>query len=1132
MPAVLVSIIAGALAGAAACAAILRFGAFARAAPPAPATKVISPTSVEPAGGPGDVAVDTTAPAIALQALVRALTGPAEDVGDPRELLDMPQFQAVVAALSKPDTPLDLLRQHALGANWPAACAAFVVLSQRPDRQSLCEEVLRQLPSIRPYVLLFALGYLNLLEQRPPPGAAVMAAQSWWEHNPVIPGYFQDYFAQAADLGDQPDFGGRLDQQADFDAGAITALLGKIQHPLALALAEQLRRWQDTRVDRTFLATVGALWNPAEPDPLLVEPAAWRAQLETAEAAIRQTNPRSVLVTGDPRTGKTAFVELLGGRLQQHGWTVFATSGVQLMAGQIYIGQLEERIRQVLEALHARRKLIWYVPDLAHLADSGSHKGQAASILDQIFPAIAAGNLIIVGESTQKAAARLFQARPALRALLQVSPLEPMAEDAATGLAAQVCERIQDRTGLQISSATVSTAMDLAQHFLGSGQSPGAVMELLKRTAARSIADGLPSLTPESVIMTLSQVSGLPAAVLDTGQRVDLAEINSFFSRRVIGQDEAVKTLVDRIAMLKAGLVDPGKPIGVFLFAGPTGTGKTELAKTLAEFLFGSPDRMVRLDMSEFQAVESTAKILGQKGETEGDSLIDRIRKQPFSVVLLDEFEKAHPNCWDLFLQIFDDGRLSDVNGREADFRHCIIVLTSNLGATAHQGGGLGFGRQAGGFSGDQVLRTIGQTFRPEFINRLDKIVVFQPLSRDLMRGILNKELARVLERRGLRDRDWAVEWEASAIEFLLDRGFSPEMGARPLKRAIDQHLLAPLAATMVEHRVPEGDQFLFVRSDGARIEVEFVDPNAREAAEDVPNDPDLNTAQSLPAIVLRPLGSAAEGSILSGAWRDLEQALADDAWCARVDSLRLKLADPSIWSRDDRFATFTAVELADRIEEAAQTAGRLFRRYRTAGAAPHSRELSGRLALQLYNVRQGMEDFASDAPIDAVLRIEPALDTGDDSKDAAAWRARLYEMYRLWAGKRRMQVREISTASHRDAPILVVAGFGAFRILSPEAGLHVLEEGGPGGARRIAARVVVAAGPDPTPDGGGDLDAMVRRLAAQPASTTIIRRYQQRPAELVRDIAGGWRSGRLDAVLSGDFDLIGAVKRLGKAAA
>jgi ATP-dependent Clp protease ATP-binding subunit ClpC len=541
------------------------------------------------------------------------------------------------------------------------------------------------------------------------------------------------------------------------------------------------------------------------------------------------------------------------------------------------------------------------------------------SILDQILPAVAASDLIIIGEVSRTAATRLFQSRPSLRSLIEVLTLQPMDEEETLALAGEVGKRIVKHLGLVVSPQAVEATMELAQHYLGDGQLPGAALELLKRAARRSVQAGDKALTVDSVLDALSQLSGLPRIILDTSQKVELQEVREFFASRVIGQDEAVKSVVDRIAMLKAGLTDPGRPIGVFLFAGPTGTGKTELAKTLAEFLFGSPDRMTRLDMSEFQTQEATSKILGQRGESEADSLIDRIRKQPFSVVLLDEFEKAHPNCWDLFLQIFDDGRLSDANGREADFRHCFIILTSNLGATAHRSAGLGFRPSADAYGGEQVLRAIALTFRPEFVNRLDKTIVFRPLSRDLMRGILHKELARVLERRGLRERSWAVEWESSAIEFLLDRGFSPEMGARPLKRAIDQLLLAPLAATLVDHRFPEGDQFLFVRSNGKQIEVEFVDPDAEPAPSAAP-EAEADSHLSLASIVLRQTGSATERASLGAFWREMSDEMAAPTWIAVGQELRLALSDPAIWasrSRAHRRTFVPALQNSGRVQRA-----------------------------------------------------------------------------------------------------------------------------------------------------------------------------------------------------------------------
>ena len=595
----------------------------------------------------------------------------------------------------------------------------------------------------------------------------------------------------------------------------------------------------------------------------------------------------------------------------------------------------------------------------------------------------------------------------------------------------------------------------------------------------------------------------------------------------MIGQNEAVTAVVERIAMLKAGLNDPGKPIGVFLFAGPTGTGKTELAKVLCEFLFGSVERLIRLDMSEFQTPDSTAKILGSpEAPVATDSLINRVRKQPFSVILLDEFEKAHANVWDLFLQVFDDGRLTDQLGHVADFRHTIIILTTNLGATAHRGSGLGFGTAAADtFSSEQIMRAVGQTFRPEFQNRLDKVIVFHPLTRDLMRGILKKELDLVLQRRGLKDRVWAVEWEASAQEFLLEKGFSPEMGARPLKRAIDQYVIAPLAATIVEQRFPEGDQFVFVRSDGRAIQAEFVDPDSDAPSAGSAQGTASGEPPALPAMMLAPAGTAAEANALDKEYAAIDEMLDAPEW----EDLKIAISEPmraaDFWSRPDRHRTLARLALMDRVKAAASTARSL--RERLAKGTRHtgksSRELVSRLAQQLHLIKEGMRDVREDAPIEVALCIEPAFDKPGDNRLTRDWCAAVAGHV---SGAGRASVTCSSPRSPAsvpgDPPLLLISGFGAHRCLSREVGLHVLDlaEDDKRGSR-ATARVCLTVAPL------GDVPEhrlrglLLQALQQQSRPQTIVRRYRADPSPLVRNMNGSGRTGRLDAVLQGDFDLI-----------
>ena len=406
---------------------------------------------------------------------------------------------------------------------------------------------------------------------------------------------------------------------------------------------------------------------------------------------------------------------------------------------------------------------------------------------------------------------------------------------------------------------------------------------------------------------------------------------------------------------------------------------------------------------------------------------------------------------------MFDDGRLSDAAGQVVDFRHCLIILTSNLGATAHRSLGLGFAPQADLFTTEQIMRAIAQTYRPEFQNRLDKVIVFRPLTRELMRGILRKELAGLLERRGFKDRAWAIEWESSALEFLLEAGFSPEMGARPLKRAIDQHVVAPLAAIIVERRFPEGEQFVFVRSDGEAIQAEFVDPDRDVAAADGLGAEPAAPPAALAPMILAPAGTQEEFQALEAEHGRIERTLSSAEWQELKTRLSGDMAAADFWNRPDRFDTLARFALMDRVKAATETAQSL--RARLARGArpprPYSPELVGRLALQLHLIKQGISDAFDNEPIELAFVTEPVFDASGDKPAAIDWCRKLSSMYRAWGDKRRMHVSELPRAGAKDeAPVLLVNGFGAHRVLAREAGLHVFEatEGArPGDGTRAA---------------------------------------------------------------------------------
>jgi ATP-dependent Clp protease ATP-binding subunit ClpC len=1059
------------------------------------------------------------------------------DAAHPSALYAHKQFIEAVGLLALPSVPLAVVMQYVEGNSWSLASAAIAALRKRSDRGEAVERVLVQCGHYAPWAMYFALDFLADAEPRVPVGAPLTHAKDWWVDSRWMPNMFRDYFVRCAGQGDEATFG-----SAHFASGmsphdTIRKFLEQITHPFVAALIRELDGLRlpatptaSTATTKTYatLSAVGRFWLPQQGIDTLVEPDGWREALALAESTLRQDPPRSLLISGEPLVGKTSFLKLLAQRLAADAWSVFEASGADLQADQVYIGQLEGRIRQVVDELAKGHKLIWYVPDIVQVAMSGRHSGQSATMLDQIMPAIAAGRLIVWCEATAKGTARLVQLKPSLRGLFETVTLDALPPKETFWLVRDVIAELDSWANIQFDPDCAKVALDTASQYLGTSGLPGSALFLLKLAATRAEQTGEP-IPARRVLETLSQISGLPVSMLDTREQLDLKSIRDFFTARVIGQDEAVEAMIARIAMLKAGLNDPNKPIGVFLLAGPTGTGKTELAKAVSEFLFGSVERMIRLDMSEFQTHEAISKILGQSSASaiEADSLISRVRKQPFSVVLLDEFEKSHSNVWDLFLQAFDEGRLTDAMGQVADLRHCLIILTSNLGATAHRSIGLGFAPQADEFSKDQVLRAIALTYRPEFRNRLDKIIVFQPLTRDLMRGILKKELAALLERRGLKDRAWAIEWESSALEFLLEKGFSPEMGARPLKRAIDQYLVAPLAAIIVEKRFPEGEQFLFVRSDGEGIQAEFVDPDADVAAPDQSSSVAPAVSPALASMVLAPEGTQAEFTALQAEYDGIERTLESGEWENLKESLSGEMSLVDFWSRPERFNTLARLALMDRVRSATETADALRTRLARGSRRlrPYSAELSGRLALQLHLIKEGIKDAVDDAPIELALTIEPVFDGAGDRQATLTWCRKLTSMYRAWADKRRMHISDVASRSRdKETPILLISGFGAHRVLASEAGLHVFEPF-EGSGNRVTARVRLAAVPLGDVPAAKERRLAIEAIEAAPRPNNVVRRYREEPP-LVRDAAGRWRSGRLDLVLGGAFDLLQAGQR------
>jgi len=388
------------------------------------------------------------------------------------------------------------------------------------------------------------------------------------------------------------------------------------------------------------------------------------------------------------------------------------------------------------------------------------------------------------------------------------------AEKAAVQGTAHIKEEL-DRARLEMETAR--RAGDLARM---SEIQYGRVPELMKRLEAASAAEHAEKkllrnkVTAEEIADIVSKWTGIPVSKMLEGERDKLLRMESAIEKRVVGQDEAVRAVSDAIRRSRAGLSDPARPLGSFLFLGPTGVGKTELCKALAEFMFDTEEAMVRIDMSEFMEKHSVARLIGAPpgyvGYEEGGYLTEAVRRRPYSVILLDEVEKAHPDVFNVLLQVLDDGRLTDGQGRTVDFRNTVIVMTSNLGSDVIQQMA---GEERYREMKDAVMEVVRVAFRPEFINRLDEIVVFHPLAREQIRAIAGIQI-RYLEQR-LAEREMKLSVSPAALEHLGEAGFDPVYGARPLKRAIRTQLENPLAQEILAGTFGPGDRIEVGLADG-----------------------------------------------------------------------------------------------------------------------------------------------------------------------------------------------------------------------------------------------------------------------------------------------------------------------------
>lgn len=541
------------------------------------------------------------------------------------------------------------------------------------------------------------------------------------------------------------------------------------------------------------------------------------AELEEIAQVLARRHKSNVLMIGDPGVGKTAIAEGIAYKIIQQEvpeylkeYTVFNLEIGSLLAGSKYRGEFEEKLKDVLDALDHRGKTILFIDEAHQMKGAGAGSNSSVDFANMIKPALSKGNIKVIASTTFEEYTQSFEKdRALMRRFYKLSIDEPSAS-VAKEILFGLCEHFEEFHGGAVTDEAIEAAVDLSIRYQPDRRLPDKAIDLIDMSGARlKIKDQEFIVTKRDIVETISKTTKIPMEALLTEESADtFVDLDKKVKQNLYGQDVAVDTVLEKIYIAKAGLKSTDRPVGNFLFLGPTGTGKTELCKQLSDAL---GMKLLRFDMSEYQEKHTMAKLIGappgyvgyEDGNLGGGLLISEVERNPHSIILLDEIEKAHPDISNLLLQVMDEGAITGSNGKRADCRNSIIVLTSNLGAADNERNNIGFGRSLE--KTDQDDEAVKQFFKPEFRNRLDAVVKFKQLDRVSMKKVVLKFINELNEL--LKDKQLSIRANEPLVDHLVDVGFDPKMGARPLARKINEMVKVPLSKKILFEGVREGSR-------------------------------------------------------------------------------------------------------------------------------------------------------------------------------------------------------------------------------------------------------------------------------------------------------------------------------------
>ena len=621
---------------------------------------------------------------------------------------------------------------------------------------------------------------------------------------------FDKVIDEAKENDTMVDWSNLVDELFNNEDCAFHALLSEISEKIDMILPESLAKFGKNLTEM-------AMNNELEPVIGREE------EIEHMIHILLRKNKKNPCLIGEAGVGKTAIVEGLAQRiadgrvpLRLKNKVIYSVNMAAVLAGTRYRGDFEERMNGIINEVEKSKNIIMFIDEIHSLVNSGATSEGGSDAINILKPALARGTLQLIGATTTAEYKKSIERDAAFaRRMQSVLIDEPSVED-TINMIKGLRDTYEKFHGVSIEDEALEACVTLSKRYITDRFLPDKAITVCDETAARMSAIGKDIVTKNDICATIQRTTGINVSDLTSNENKRLANLENELNSKVIGQEEAVAVVAKALKRSRAGLRNPNRPIGSFLFVGPTGVGKTELGKTIATYLNGTEKSLIKLDMSEYMEKHSVSKIIGSPpgyiGFDEGGQLTDKIKRNPYSVIIFDENEKSHPEVSDIILQILDEGSLTDARGVKVDFKNAVIVITSNIGSSqiSSKRASIGFGgvsvEEKNKDNKEIVMNAIKSHFRPEFLNRIDNVVVFKALGEDSCKVIASHMLDEVTER--IKQYEINVTFDKSVLDAVVTNGFDEKMGARNIKREIQTLVEDNIADAVINEEIIKGQHY------------------------------------------------------------------------------------------------------------------------------------------------------------------------------------------------------------------------------------------------------------------------------------------------------------------------------------